>query len=125
MSSGAFVRSKYQSSYDAAQIHPIRVQPETIAASIGGVANTAPSGATTSPISAKVSGTRRSIGLTARRVTIAAPATGQPTGYLPGGKTTIPALTGAFFNAAIKGAAVTYLGVATFTVVSRSSEVTG
>lgn len=123
MSSGAFVRSKYTASYNSAQIHPIRVQPETIAASIGAATNAAPTGATTTPISAKVSGSKRTIGLTARRVTIAAPATGQPTGYLPGGKTTIPALNQAFYDAAIKGSAVTYLGVATFVVVGRSAEV--
>lgn len=122
MSAGLFVRSKYTASYDNTAIHPIRVQPESIAASIGGTTNAAPTGAINNPISARVTGSKRTLGLNARKVTIAAPATGQPTGYAPGGTTSIPALNEAFYNAAIKGTPVTYLGVSTFVVVSRSQE---
>jgi len=121
MSAGAFVRSRYQASYTGTPIHPIRVQPESIAASIGGVVNNPPAAAAANPISARVSGGKRTLGLTARKVIIAAPTASPPTGYLPGGKTVIPALTEAFYNAAIKGATCTYLG-ASFTVVARSVE---
>lgn len=121
MSAGAFTRSRYACT-DTGLIHPIRVQPETVAASIGGTANAAPTGAITNNISARVSGGKRTLGLIARRVTLEAPATSQPDGYKPSGITTIPALQEAFYNAAVKGASCTYLG-ATFTVVSRTQEI--
>lgn len=121
MSAGAFVISRYEASY-AANIHPIRVQPETTAASIGGTDNDPPAGVVNNPISVVVSRGRRSRGLIPRTVTLRAPATGQPAGYLALGLTTIPALTEAFFTAATAGAEVTYLG-ATFTVVGRSPEI--
>jgi hypothetical protein len=121
MSAGAFVGTFYAASY-AAATHPIRVQPETLAATIGGTANVAPAGPATSPISARGSGSKRSLGLIARKISIVAPVTGAPAGYLPGGRTTIPALTVAFFNLAVKNATITYLG-APFRVVGRSAEV--
>lgn len=122
MSAGVFTNTKYQASYgDGTNVHPIRVQPETITASIGGTANTAPTAAQSNPIQCRVSGSKRSIGLIARSVALQAPATGQPTGYKPLGITRIPALTETFYNAATKGATCTYLGVA-FVVVSRSLE---
>lgn len=121
MSAGAFEISRYEASY-AANIHPIRIQPETAAASIGGVDNDPPAGAANNPISVVTSRGRRSRGLIPRTVTLRAPATSQPAGYLASGLTTIPALTEAFFNAATAGASVTYLG-ATFTVVGRSPEI--
>lgn len=121
MSSGAFIRSRYQATYNTANIHPIRVQPETIAASIGGVTNAAPTGTQNNPISAKVSGSKRTVGLIPRKIIIAAPTSSPPTGYLPGGKTTIPALTESFYNAAIKGVTCTYLGAA-FQVIGRTTE---
>lgn len=122
MSAGEFSLSKYAASYDAAAIHPIRVQPETIAASIGGTTNSAPTGALNNPISASVSLSNREIGLRPRFVTLQAPATGQPAGYKAGGVTRIPALQEAFWNAAVKGASVTYLGISTWTVISREAE---
>lgn len=120
MSGGAFSRSKYDCE-DTGLIHPIRVQPETLAASITGTANAAPSGAVSSNISARVSAGRRTLGLVARSVNLAAPATGQPDGYQAGGVTRIPALTTAFYNKATKGATCSYLGV-DYTVISRTSE---
>lgn len=122
MSAGAFTTTKYAASYgDADQIHPIRVQPETLSATIDGTANAAPTGAQNNPIQARVSGGRRQIGLQARFVTLRAPATGQPTGYQANGLTKIPALTEAFYNKATKGATCTYQSVS-YTVVSRSRE---
>jgi len=122
MSAGVFTNTLYRASYgDGTAVHPIRVQPETIAAAIGATTNAAPTTAQTNPIQARVSGSKRSIGLIARSVTLQAPATGQPTGYKALGVTRIPALTQAFYDAATKGVTCTYLGVA-FTVVSRSLE---
>lgn len=120
MSAGAFTISRYAASYDT-EIHPIRVQPETLAAAIGATTNAAPTGSVTNPISAVVSRGRRARGLIPRTVALRAPATGQPDGYLPNGITVIPALQESFFNAAIAGVNVTYLG-STFTVAFRSPE---
>jgi len=121
MSAGAFARSKY-SCTDTGLVHPIRVQPETLLASIGGTANSAPSGNVSSNISARVSAGRRTLGIVARSVVLAAPSSGQPTNYQPGGTTRIPALTQAFYDKAVKGATCTYLSVS-YEVVSRSPEV--
>lgn len=93
MSEGAFTNTKYQASY-AAIIHPIRVQEETLAATLDGVANAAPAGAINNPVSARVGKSRRTLGLGARMVTLeftAAP----PAGYT-GDPVRIPALTPAF-----------------------------
>lgn len=121
MSAGVFTSSKYAASYDT-EVHPIRVQPETIAASIGTTTNAAPTGAVTNPISASVSHGRRRLGLNARLVRLTYIAGTVPTGYNPsGGTITIPALNTAFYNAAIRGAAATYLGVA-MTVQGRTQE---
>lgn len=48
MSQGRFSRTRYLSNNGT--VHPIRVQPETLAATIGGEPNTPPGGAITSPI---------------------------------------------------------------------------
>lgn len=122
MSAGAFLVTKYQATYAAANIHPIKVQPETVAATIGGTPNAAPTGAVTNPISARVSGGKRTRGLVPRVVVLRAPAANPPAGYLANGITRIPALTPAFSAVAIAGAACTYLGVA-FTVISSLPEV--
>ena len=121
MSAGRFEISKYQATYSAAAVHPIRLQPETLAASIGGTVNNPPAGAVTNPIQARSTGGRRSLGLLARYVVLRAPSDAPPAGYLPGGTTRIPALTPAFYALAIKGADCSYLG-STFTVVSRGRE---
>jgi hypothetical protein len=122
MSAGAYTLSKYDATY-ATEIHPIRVQPETIAASIGTVTNAPPAGALTSPISCSVSRGNRQIGLRARLVRLTYSAANAPAGYdTRGGTITIPALTEAFYNVAIRGASATYLGE-TMTVQGRSAEV--
>ena len=122
MSSGTFTNSRYQASYgDGLAIHPIRVQPETIAASVGSVTNAPPSGAVNNPIQARATGGRRSFGLVARFVTLRAPATDQPDNYQPLGFTRIPALTETFYDACTKDAVVTYLG-SSYTVSGRSGE---
>jgi hypothetical protein len=124
MSAGAFLTSRYTASYLATAIHPIRVQPETVAAvTVGGtpVANTAPTGAINNPISAIVSRGRRARGLTPRLVRLRLVTGTPPGGYLPGSVTLIPALTEAFFSACNVGTNVTYI-TGTWVVVGRTPE---
>ena len=118
MSAGEFTRSRYQSD-QTARIYNIRVQPETLLASLGGTVNAAPGGAVTEPSSARARGSRRSLGVVARRVTLAwvgAP----PTGY-GDDLVTIPILTPALFNSLAIGSTGTYLGT-DVTVVGLSPE---
>lgn len=126
MSAGEFSKTKYAASYgDGTAIHPIRVQPETVTCTVGGVANTAPAGAVNNPISALVSRGRRSKGLIVRTVTLVAPATSPPTGYKPGGLTTIPCLTETFYEAcavATDATTVSYNGSTTYKVSYVSDE---
>lgn len=117
MSSGQFLGSKYES--NAGTIHPIRVQPETLGAVIATIPNAAPAGNVTSGISARVSNGNRQFGLKPRGVVLAW--TGAvPEGY-SGDPVYIPALTPAFYNAAVKEAVGTYLGQGV-KVVSQSPE---
>lgn len=106
MSSGAFTLGKYES--DAGVIYNIKIQPETQAfsAQAGVIA-----GAVVGEPSAIAKGSRRGIGVNARRVRIrftAAP----PTGYEPGQTLTIPIFTLDAYTAINKGDAITYLGTA-------------
>lgn len=119
MSQGAFVRSRYES--DAGTVHPIRVQPETIAMTLGGTANGVPAGAVNSGISARVSGGRRQLGLTARKVTIAFVAGDVPEGYLEGSTISLPWLNPATFGALGAGATGIYQGSAV-ELVGKSAE---
>lgn len=126
MSAGAFVRSRYAASYLGTAIHPIKVQPETIAASIVGTpanTNAAPTGAGTNPISAQVSRSTRALGLHARLISLRISGT-PPTGYSSGSTVRIPGLNVAFFQACqLPGAQVTYLGTTWNVVGTRSEEV--
>lgn len=119
MSAGAYVRSRYEA--DAGTIHPIRVQPETLAMTLGGSTNAAPAGTVTSPISARVSGGRRQIGLTARKVTIAFVPGDVPAGYLEGSSYQLPWLDPTTFDALAAGATGIYLGAA-IELVGKSAE---
>jgi len=123
MSAGPFIVGRYSASYgDGEQIHPIRVQPETVAATVGGVENGSSALEITNPISAQVSRSTRSLGLHARQVFARITGT-PPTGYSPGSLIRIPALSEAFFNAAaVPGAEMTYLGT-TWRVTGVRAEV--
>ena len=123
MSAGVFSFTFYQASY-AALVHPIRVQPETLTASVGSPAilNAPPAGPATNRISARATGGRRRAGLIARRVTLVNTAATPPVGYKPNGVTTIPCLTPAFFAACTNNATVTYLG-STWRVASTTAEI--
>lgn len=117
MSAGQFVRSFYEADYgDGTAVHPIRVQEETLDATIGGVQNESEAVAATNPIRAQVGKGKREIGLGARMVTLEftgasgePPTGGAPEGYT-GDNVRIPALTQDFAEACTEGATGTYLG---------------
>jgi len=121
MSAGVFTNAKYASS-DTGLVHPIRVQPETITATVGVVPNSQPAGAIDTGISAQVSASARSLGLHARRVYAKIAGT-TPTGYSGTSKISIPCLTETFYAACSKGVTLSYLGT-TWTVTGRRAEVT-
>lgn len=107
MSAGAFLNTGYETNIGV--IHPIKIQPETLTLTLNSVANEAP----TTPIalsvpSAKVSGSRRAIGVNARLVRIRITATTPPPGYVVGGVITLPVLTQVAFAAYGKGTTGTY-----------------
>lgn len=115
MSAGAFQTTIYVA--DNGVSHPIRVQPETITAT--NPVGTA--GTTTSDISARVGGSRRTLGLHARGIRLRFPATGVPAGYLERGTTFIPIFTKAAFDGITKGSTFTY-NTMTATVIGKVSE---
>lgn len=109
MSAGLFSRSKYQAVYGTGNnIHPIQVQPETLALTIDGVANAAPTGALNQSVSASVSRGRRAVGLNANLVRIKFSGA-VPDGYKTDGVISLPMLAPAIRVKAIRGAAGTYL----------------
>lgn len=116
MSAGSFVIAAYVASYALETVHPIRVQPETIAAQ-----PVVPDAAPTSPISAHVSGSKRSIGLIPRKVTLRDDILAPPDGYEPSGRLTIPILDPDAWNGITKGSSLNYLGI-DMVVVSKSPE---
>lgn len=122
MSAGVFAQARYRASYSAvAQIHPIRVQPETVGLTIEGVGNDAPTDPITNPISARVSGGRRGAGLFARTVTLQFVST-LPAGYTPTGRLRVPLLNPEIAAVASRGAAGVYLTLPV-TVVGTQAEV--
>lgn len=126
MSAGSFVKARYGASYgNGNQVHPIRVQPETVTCDVGGTTNDLPSDDINNPISVVVSKGRSQKGLKCRTVTLRSPISNPPEGYLPGGLTTIPCLTETFFDACAQAddtVDVTYLGVSGFSVSFVSDE---
>lgn len=118
MSAGVFTRTRYESDTDL--IHPIRLQPETLAATIATVPNAAPTGTPDSEISAQVVGSRRGLGLFARYVTVVFTAT-PPAGYAAGQSYKITILSQSLFDAITVGATGEYLGVA-IQVISKTPE---
>ena len=73
---GAFDLSKYESSVGSF-IYRAKVQPETLAATFGGIANAEPAGAVTANLpSATMSGSKRAIGVHPRTATLKVTATG-------------------------------------------------
>lgn len=123
MSAGLFITAKYGADYgDGEAIHPIRVQPETLLASVGSEDNDEPAGAINNPILASASGSKRSNAFLARRVRLKYKSGTIPAGgYTANSRTQIPALNRPFYEACTKGAEVTYLG-AVWSVTGRSAE---
>lgn len=123
MSSGIFTTATYGASYSGGASHPIRVQPETLAAAVDGLANAGLVGSPASPISAQISKSPRSLGLHARIIflkILGAP----PTGYFAFSRTSIPILDPAnFATFSPKGTTVNYLGT-TWEVTGARAEVT-
>lgn len=117
MSSGSFVNSFYTS--DSSLIHPIKVQPETLAATIDATPNAGAAGPATSDISVSVSSSRRSIGLHPRTISVRLDSA--PAGY-SGVNFTVPVPNPAVWTAAGKGSAVNYLGIVG-TVTAKAPEV--
>lgn len=119
MSAGAFERSKYEA--DNGDIYSIRVQPETLAATFGGTANAAPTGAVDQQVSARVGGGNRQIGIKARAVSVswtAAP----PTGYKADELIRIPIMTKDLYDSITSNSTTgSYLG-ANIQVVGKLPE---
>jgi len=107
MSAGAFSTTKYQADSDA--IHEITLQPETVSATIGGTANTAPTEAVDSFFAAEVSRGARAYGLRPRKVRVAF-TDSPPDGYRPYTTISLPILTKTLFDAISSGDAVSYAG---------------
>lgn len=118
MSAGSFVQSKYQS--DTGDVHVIKVQPETIAATLGGTANAAVAGAIDSVFAAEVNRGARAYGLRPRKVTVAFE-TDVPTGYRPYTSLSIPVLSASVFAGVSPGDTVSYAG-GSGVVTSKSGE---
>lgn len=120
MSAGIFEIRKYLST-KTGQVHPIRVQPETLALTLGGNANGESAGALESPISAQVSQGTRSLGLNARTVTVTWVGAA-PTDYKAGGTISLPWLDETGFDALTKGVTGTYLATPVRVVGTREEK---
>lgn len=121
MSQGAFTSSRY-SSDTLGTLHPIRVQPETLTITLGGVANAPAAGTAVKP-SAQVSQSKRAIGINARTITFKFAAGSEPDGYKPDSPITVPWLQNntAFLDAVPGETAVTAYG-STAILVGTSPE---
>lgn len=122
MSQGNFVRSRYPSTLTG-EIHPIRVQPETLAMALTSSTTTTNAGSTSAisnPISADVSRGDRELGLRPRLATLAILGT-PPTGYSSSSVVRLPILNETLFAALTIGTSVNYLGT-TWEVVSTTPE---
>lgn len=118
MSSGPFDDSIYTS--DEGDTYPVKIQPETLGATINGVANAAAPGPADQQIYARVSGARRGYGVFTRTVRLEV--TGVGTSNLTVGSViTIPALTQTFYAACRGSRTGTYNG-ANVRTVGRSPE---
>lgn len=118
MSEGRFERSKYET--DAGNVIPMRVQPETLAATIGGETNAEPAGDILPGWpSVRVGGGRREIGVNGRFVTGSWQT--PPTDY--DGRTLFKLVipTKSVFDGIAKGQSISYLG-GTAAVVSVTPE---
>lgn len=120
MSSGAFTISKYETNSGA--VLKCRVQPETLAFTVASVTNSATSAAVDTPGSARMSGGKRQLGVTARAIYISFD-DAAPDGYKDGVIYPIPCLREDIYDAAETATTGTYLGVACRIVGRRAESV--
>lgn len=120
MSTGAFIFSRYRSWYTT-DVHPIRIQPETLTLTIGTTSNAAPTAAVDNNQRVVVSGGRR-IGIRPRKLGVRITDGGE-NDYLVGSVIYVPWLNDAtFFTVAAQaGATGTYNG-AQVEVIGNSPE---
>lgn len=116
MSRGDFTDAFYET--DSGEICKVRVQPETLAATIGGTANASATGPATQLASAIVRKGKRQIGVGCRLVGIKWDT--PPTDYT-GEIAYIPVMSPTLFNSLSGGEAVTYNG-GSGTVISFIAE---
>lgn len=123
MSSGIFTTTSYASN-TLGDVHRIRLQPETLALTLGGTANAAPSGTAVLP-SAQISKSKRALGINARTVTIKFGPGDAPDGYKDDSPITLPWLqnNSAFLTSVPGITAVTYLSVAAILVGTAPEKV--
>lgn len=109
MSAGPFsTTAKYQS--NNGDIYPIRVQPETLAATLGGTVNASPAGAVTQQTSARASAAKRKIGMNARAVTFKVTAVPTGSGTPIGAILRLPVMTASVWDGLNRGDVVQYEG---------------
>lgn len=120
MSSGAFETGRYGCTKTAG-IHKIKVQPETKTLTLGGQANAYAADPIDSVPSAKVSSSRRQLGITPRTVTIRMTAAGA--GLSVGSVIRVPWFVDTTWNALADGAVGTYQGIACELVGTGSESV--
>ena len=115
----AFVNTLYQLSVGSS-IAPIRVKAATIGFAVGAVTNAAVAGPANLPNSVKVSGHRRTKGITPRKVRFRFVTA--PTGFVQGSVISLPLLSNAIYAAIpAVGGTGTYLTVAV-TIVGKTPE---
>lgn len=120
MSAGEFVTALYETSSDnGGDVHPMRVQPETLTLTIGGTPNAASPGPSTSALFARARKSKRAYGVGARLVRLRFTGT-LPTGY-SGDEVTVPVMQPSVFSGYTPLSTGTYLG-ADVEVVSRIAE---
>lgn len=95
MSAGPFVNAFYESETEG-EVLGVRVQPETLTLTVGGVSNADPGGPATQKVGALVGGSRRRRGIHTRRVRVIFTTT--PDGYKVGGVCSYPVLNQALWE---------------------------
>jgi len=117
MSSGVFEDGKYES--NDGDIYFCRAQPESKALILGGVTNAYPTSAVDQKVSARLTGSKRQVGATARTVRVQL--TASLAGYKPNAVLTVPIFTPTVYDGFVRGQVGTYQGTAV-KYVGRSSE---
>lgn len=117
MSAGPNVKSRYKA--DNGDVYRCRVQPETLALTLNAVANAATADPVDQEVTARMRGSRRQFGITARKVSLEF--TGVlPTGY-SGDPVEVPIMQKTVFDGITTGQTGTYLG-ADVAVISKTNE---